>query len=246
MEHFEETVKESSKRGSSFFDHVFRLDEQQQGSLLNILQYTVLAFVPIIAVLYVIRTYVPDPDDHKGSLLILAEVLGQIFFMFIAIYFIHRMISYIPTYSGYRYSEFNFTTIILGLLLILLSIKTKLGEKVQILVERAQELWTGESAAHGQSQGQDGGNVRVTQPFSQQYTGGGGQGMLPNTQLTTARGSGASSAYGLGQATQAPGNGNNFNNVYANTMTPMVNAAVPAPVFEPMAANEALGGFTSF
>ncbi len=139
MEAFEETVKEGSKRGSSFVDHVFRLDEQQQGVLLNIVQYTIIGFVPILIMLYLVRTYVPEPDDHKATLMILVEIIGQILFMFVFIYFIHRVITYIPTYSGYRYSEFNFTTTILGILMILLSIKTKLGEKVQILVERAIE-----------------------------------------------------------------------------------------------------------
>ena len=143
MEAFEETVKEGSKRGSSFVDHVFRLDEQQQGVLLNIVQYTLIGFVPILLMLYLVRTYVPEPDDHKATLMILVEIIGQILFMFVFIYFIHRLITFIPTYSGYRYSEFNFTTTILGILMILLSIKTKLGEKVQIIVERTIELLGG-------------------------------------------------------------------------------------------------------
>ena len=56
MEAFEETVKEGSKRGSSFVDHVFRLDEQQQGVILNIVQYTIIGFVPILIMLYLVRT----------------------------------------------------------------------------------------------------------------------------------------------------------------------------------------------
>ena len=182
MEAFEETVKEGSKRGSSFIDHVFRLDEQQQGVLLNIVQYTLIGFVPILVMLYLVRTYVPEPDDHKATLMILVEIIGQILFMFVFIYFIHRLITFIPTYSGYRYSEFNFTTTILGILMILLSIKTKLGEKVQIVVERTIELLGGETS-YGGSAGAPGGGgaggagggsgaVRITQPLSQPYAGG--------------------------------------------------------------------------
>lgn len=249
MEAFEETVKEGSKRGNSFIDHVFRLDEQQKGVILNIAQYTVLAFIPIIIVLYIIRTYVPEPDEYKGSALVLAEIVGQVLFMFIAIYFIHRIITYIPTYSGYRYSEFNFTSVILGLLLILLSIKTKLGEKVQILVERAQELWTGDSSMGGAAvaSGHQQGSVRVTQPISQQYVGGAPGGMIgggmapPNPVLTANRNSGTAD-YGLAQtAQQAP----NFNTTYSGAMGGVGPAMPSAFAMEPMAANE-FGGFTRF
>lgn len=250
MEAFEETVKEGSKRGSSFVDHVFRLDEQQQGVLLNIVQYTIIGFVPILIMLYLVRTYVPEPDDHKATLMILVEIIGQILFMFVFIYFIHRVITYIPTYSGYRYSEFNFTTTILGILMILLSIKTKLGEKVQILVERAIELVGGETSynavaggvtakgAHGAS---GGGSVRITQPLSQPYAGGVPGGMVgggmapPNPVLTSNRNTGTAD-YGLSQASQQT---QHFNSTYAQN----VGAGMPGGMmsFEPMAANEVIG-----
>jgi hypothetical protein len=248
MESFEETVKEGSKRGSSFVDHVFRLDEQQQGVLLNIVQYTLIGFVPIILMLYLVRTYVPEPDDHKGTLLILAEIIGQILYMFIFIYFVHRLITFIPTYSGYRYSEFNFTTIILGILMILLSIKTKLGEKVQILVERAVELLGGESSYNGGAGGASSsnaggaGSIRVTQPLSQPYAGGMPGGMIgggmapPNPVLTTTGRNTGTADYGLSQASQQT---QNFNSTYAQN----VGAGMPGGMmsFEPMAANEVIG-----
>ena len=249
MEAFEETVKEGTKRGSSFVDHVFRLDEQQQGVLLNIVQYTIIGFVPILIMLYLVRTYVPEPDDHKATLMILVEIIGQILFMFIFIYFIHRLITYVPTYSGYRYSEFNFTTTILGILMILLSIKTKLGEKVQIIVERTIELLGGESSYNGTVSGAQttggaqsgGGAVRITQPLSQPYAGGMPGGMVgggmapPNPVLTANRNTGTAD-YGLSQASQQT---QHFNSTYAQN----VGAGMPGGMmsFEPMAANEVIG-----
>jgi hypothetical protein len=247
MEAFEETVKEGSKRGSSFVDHVFRLDEQQQGVLLNIVQYTIIGFVPILIMLYLVRTYVPEPDDQKATLMILVEIVSQILFMFVFIYFIHRLITFIPTYSGYRYSEFNFTTTILGILMILLSIKTKLGEKVQILVDRTIELLGGETSytrtvggnPNGAQNG-NGGTVRITQPLSQPYAGGVPGGMVgggmapPNPVLTSNRT--GSADYGLSQASQQT---QHFNSTYAQN----VGAGMPGGMmsFEPMAANEVIG-----
>jgi len=245
MQAFEETVKEGSKRSGSFIDHVFRLDEQQQGVIINIVQYTLVGFIPILVMLYLVRTYVPEPDDHKGTLLILAEIVGQILYMFIAIYFIHRLITYIPTYSGYRYSEFNFTTIILGILMILLSIKTKLGEKVQIIVERTIELLGGESSYNGGPGSASGaktaaGSVRITQPLSQPYAAGmpGGMvggGMAPPNPVLTSNRTGTAD-YGLSQASQQT---QHFNSTYAQN----VGAGMPGGMmsFEPMAANEVIG-----
>ena len=188
MESLEETIRDGVRR-SGFLDYVFKMDDAQQGILLNISQDLVLAIVPIAIILTLIRTYVPDPDDQKGSLLVLVEIIGQLLFMFLSIYFVHRIITYIPTYSGYKYGELNMITIALGILMVVLSIKTKLGEKVQILVDRAEELWSGEGtvrdAAGRNSQ------VRVTQPLSQQFIQSSGGMMVtggmapPAAQLTS-------------------------------------------------------------
>jgi hypothetical protein len=169
--------------------------------------------------------------------------------MFMFIYFIHRLITFIPTYSGYRYSEFNFTTTILGILMILLSIKTKLGEKVQIIVERTIDLFGGETSYNGTAGsvsstaqgGGNGGTVRITQPLSQPYAGGVPGGMIgggmapPNPVLTANRNTGTAD-YGLSQASQQQ---QHFNSTYAQN----VGGGMPGGMmsFEPMAANEVIG-----
>jgi hypothetical protein len=65
--------------------------------------------------------------------------------MFIGIILIHRIISYIPTYSGFKYENLTLTNVILAFLVIVLSIQTKLGIKVNILVDRLDEMWNGSS-----------------------------------------------------------------------------------------------------
>ena len=118
-----------------------------------------------------IKNYIPEADDDKGSLVILVEVIGQVIVMFFALYFIHKIIDYIPTYSGFKYGDVNVFNIIPALLLISITMQTKLGEKVEILIDRLWELYEGQSSAKpgkgGQGQGQ--GQVRVTQPLSRQY-----------------------------------------------------------------------------
>ena len=63
--------------------------------------------------------------------------------MFCGVILIHRVINYVPTYSGFKYESLNLTNVILAFLIIVLSIQTKLGIKVNILVDRALELWNG-------------------------------------------------------------------------------------------------------
>jgi hypothetical protein len=74
--------------------------------------------------------------------------------MFCGIIVIHRVISYIPTYSGFKYENLTLTNVILAFLIIVLSIQTKLGIKVNILVDRVSELWNGpEKVPQKQSRG---------------------------------------------------------------------------------------------
>lgn len=130
--------------------------------------------------------------------------------------------------------------------MILLSIKTKLGEKVQIIVERTIELVGGESSYNGTVGGgsaQSGGSgaVRITQPLSQPYAGGVPGGMIgggmapPNPVLTANRNTGTAD-YGLSQASQQQ---QQFNSTYAQN----VGGGMPGGMmsFEPMAANEVIG-----
>jgi hypothetical protein len=65
--------------------------------------------------------------------------------MFCGVVFIHRIISYFPTYSGFKYEHLTVTNVILAFLIIVLSIQTKMGLKVNILAERLDELWNGSS-----------------------------------------------------------------------------------------------------
>ena len=132
--------------------------------------------------------------------------------------------------------------------MILLSIKTKLGEKVQIIVERAIELLGGETSYNGTAggaaqsgQGGSGGAVRITQPLSQPYAGGVPSGMIgggmapPNPVLTANRNTGTAD-YGLSQASQQQ---QHFNSTYAQN----VGGGMPGGMmsFEPIAANEVIG-----
>ena len=243
MDAIEITAKDTASAGGGFFKQVFKLNEDAQGEVLNMMQYVAIGFIPAILVIYVIRYYVPDPDDDKGSLTLLAEIFAQTFGMLLGIYFIHRMIIYFPTYSGIKYERFHVINILMVFVMILFSIKTKLGEKAQILVERAVDMWSGNKGGPAQGQGQ--GQVRVTQPITGSMASG-----VPMTapppppQLTSNRAQMGMASMGSAMS----GMVKDFNAMYSGggpQQQQPQQQQQPMMDYEPMAANEAGWGNSS-
>jgi hypothetical protein len=229
----------SLENNPSFLKHVFNFDDTGKSEMLNIVQYATLSILPIIFLNKVIQKFIPEADDTKGSFELLAEILAQIMAMFLGIIMINRVVTYVPTYSGVKYMEINLVNIVLGFLMIVFSLQTKLGEKANIILARIVELWDGTPAKKkGQKQAPaQSGAVRVTQPIS------------PPVHQPSQADNLSSSAIGLlpqgqpGMPTSAPTQqqpDTNFQQMYAGPNNPLVDAANVS--MEPMAANEALGG----
>jgi hypothetical protein len=142
MEILQETTSITKK---SFFTHVFSMSEESNAEILNVIQYSVLGVVPIVVLNKSIQRFIPEADPDSSSIEILAEIFIQLIVMFVGIILIHRIITYLPTYSGFKYENLTLTNVILAFLIIVLSIQTKLGLKVNILFDRIVELWNGPS-----------------------------------------------------------------------------------------------------
>ena len=235
MESLDELTKATSGK-PSFIKHVFNFDQDSKSEILNIFQYAILAIIPVVILNKLTQRFVPEADDLKSSIEITTEVLAQVITLFLGILLIHRIITYIPTYSGENYPEFSVVNIILAMLVILLSLQTKLGEKVSILVDRVIELWEGPS--DNKKKGKKG-NVKVSQPIVQN------QAIANQTAMNQAIAStGSTSISSLppvqtGITQQQP----NFEQMYQQDTTPLVGAATPGmDSFGIMAANEGTGG----
>ena len=129
----------------SFLGHVFSTTEEGKAELLNVVQYACLGVIPIVVLNKLIQRFVPEADPDNSTLELVVEVFLQVIIMFCGIVLIHRIISYIPTYSGFKYENLTLTNVILAFLVVVLSIQTKLGLKVNILVDRFNEMWNGPS-----------------------------------------------------------------------------------------------------
>jgi hypothetical protein len=162
MEILQESANITKK---TFFNHVFSASDESTAELLNVVQYASMGVFPVVILNKLIQRYVPDANPENSSLELLVEVFAQIVIMFCGVVLIHRMISYVPTYSGFKYDTLSLTNVVLAFLIIVLSIQTKVGLKVNILFDRALELWNGPSDSETTPQAKN--RVRVKAPVSQ-------------------------------------------------------------------------------
>lgn len=122
-------------------------------------------------------------------------------------------------------------------MMITMSLQTKLGEKVSILVDRVMEMWNGPSDKKKKGKN---GNVKVSQPISGQ--------MMPQQQSSYSDGTAISSLPSNdGSSDNSTQQLPNYNNMYRQDTTPLVAAATPGMSEGfggggPAAANEFLGG----
>ena len=133
----------------SFLNHVFANSDESKAEFLNAIQYSLMGIAPIVLLNKSIQRFSPEADVDKSSLEILAEIFIQVIIMFCGIIVTHRVITYFPTYSGYKYENFELTNVILAFLVIILSIQTKIGIKVNIVFDRLVDLWNGGGGSGG-------------------------------------------------------------------------------------------------
>lgn len=240
-----EVLEKGNKSSTNFMNHVFNFDENSKIDMLNIVQYSIISIVPIVILNKSIQKFVPEADETKGSVEIMFEVLIQIVSMFIGLLFVHRLITYIPTYSTSPYPEYNIIYSVLPLLMILMSLQTKLGDKVSIIVDRLYELWEGKKDKGGKSP-----NIKVSQPISQNKSSDDKQ--LNNQQQHLAQKrvsfSDGTSINDLPTTNVVKQQLPDYDNMYRNDNNPLVNAATPGGDSNNIvAANDVLGGsFSSF
>ena len=224
-----------SKEPMSFINYLLTLDEDNKIDLLNVIQYTVLAIIPIILILKAVKHFVPEEDESKGNLEILLESVGQIIFMLIGLWFTDRIIRYFGTYSGKEYQAFNSITFILPFLLILSTMQTKLGSKINILIERTMDLINGNNETKENVKQEK--NVKVSQPIAGQHQPSQADTLDTSQLLPSNR--------GLTSIPQQNINNTDFNGMYQNTSNPLQNADTPGQN-EPLAANDGGSMFGSW
>jgi len=250
-----EAIEEPVKHTNGFMNHLLKFDSDTKGELLNVLQYSILGLIPVILFNKNILTLFPAASEEKGNIELVVEIVGEITTIFLGIFIINRLITYIPTYSEKTYSSLNLIQLVLIFLIIILNFQTELATKVDILVERVMELWTGVPADNKHKE--KSGKVYVSQPIS-------GNQPIPTHQNSRADYLGAHNQLIADPNMQQ--SANQSSTMYSQSLTPPAQIptqqtqpvqntpSVPQsnpPNFdsmyqEPMAANDGMGAFAAF
>ena len=240
----------------SFFKYVFKLDDEGKSEIMNLLQYSFIILIPIILLSKLLEKYSPPKDDTKGSLEISAEIIIQVIILMIGLYFINRIATFFPTFSGENYPKID---LIVSALSVLIILPYNISEKINILTERIYDLWEGKTDKNTKTKtvtvnGKQV-TVKVNQPTNQQqqqqnpsmsstsqavYNDGTAINQLPTNDMSRAQ------QYSLSSQSLP-----NYDAMYRQDSTPLVGAATPGGgtesfVQEPMAANDALGSWGGF
>ena len=238
-----ESVSEINN-GNGFIAHMTKMDDSTKSNVLNVIQYSLLCIVPIVLFKKVVSPLFPEVDETKGSLEISVEVLLQVCSIFVALFIIHRFVTYFKPYSGENYPDVNLVTVSLVLLFIVMSFQTQIAEKIDILTERFVVLWNGEERKEKKEEHKERVHVRqpiaVDQPIPQHqnsradYLSSHNMMMEPQQHVSNATTSIDSlPTYGGSPQQSAPS-------------MPQQAPAFDQMYSEPMAANEGFGGFSSF
>jgi hypothetical protein len=229
----QEIIISNTPEKLGFFSYVFNFDTENKTAIFNMLQYAVLAVIPVILTLRLIKSIIPEDDEYKGSIEITFEVIAQIIVLVLAVWYTNKIIRYIPTYTGIPYSPFSETSAIIPFVIILITMQTKLGAKVNILIDRVSEYIRGPSP----------------QPSAPQYNSAAPQVNLPQYQQQKNM-QPSSDGYDVlkllpsnTQLTAMPENISNMSNSSGNSRN---QTTVTTALNEPTASNEGGGGWSAW
>ena len=136
----DDSIKPITNQG--FFAYVFKLSKFKQQDLLNILQYSAISVIPIMLFIYFTKKYFPTVSHDDSTLYIFIVTFIEIMFMIMGIFFIDRIINYIPTYSGKYYETINLTTVIIVFVIFIMFIQAGFRERASILLHRFDNWFT--------------------------------------------------------------------------------------------------------
>jgi hypothetical protein len=143
-----------TSKSKGFFSYVFNTDKTIQTDMINLTQYIVLAFFFILSLITLMKNYFPIIDEEYSTIEIIIFIILYIFILFYGLYFINRIICYIPTYTGQQYAHCSSVTFLFPLVLSILtsmaSFNPQINNGISIIMERIHSFWESRNATSGE------------------------------------------------------------------------------------------------
>jgi hypothetical protein len=233
----------ANANSKGFFTKVLEMDTDTKNGLINGIQYITMAVIPIAIVDMATKHWFTSKNPYdKGSVELLAEVLGQAVVTLVLLFIVHKLIIAVPTYTG--------TPISLDLLIIAFALNQGMGDKINVIFTRLQDYWEGKSTDRKDKTKHDKSKVSVSQPISRQgvpthqasradYVGNHAQMMPVQSGVPPIVPRSQQQMPQQQQPQQEPATGQSM---YGGPSNPLVDANTPGGMQEPLAANSVLGG----
>lgn len=225
--------------GQSFFNFVFGFPDAARHELLNMLQYSLYAIIPVaVAVWAQTRMLAGAQGDDKEPLERIAGGLVQVGVAMLQLWLIDRIVRYFPTWSGAPYHAFNYTFILAVLLWGALPHQERVGATIARLLGMVGLGRDADRPSHREA-------MTTASPGTPPAPGPPPLG--PPPPLATQGGTAPlvpsdNSATRMPTQQQSP----DFNAMYVHDNTQMPGAATPGEAVEPMAANSGGDAFSSW
>ena len=240
-------LQNMSKHSTGFIQHVTRFDTETKSELSNLLQYLVIVIVPIYVLNRTINGVIPKFNENKGNIELLGEVIMQVISLLLGVFIIHRIVTFIPTFSGNNLSDINFMNVVL--IIVFSGLNSENGKKINHVYNRLMGVWNGEEPQKENAEKKDGSAVvKVSQPIS----GNPLQAPQPTHQASRADYVNTHQQMGTGALSQVvqqvqTGQQNvNATGVGGQQGSPDMGMMGGGLLAEPMAANAGFGAFSSF
>jgi hypothetical protein len=128
--------KKQQSMGMSFVDYIITFSSKEKSQILNMFQYGAISILPLLVLLKLMKLYIPREDPFKPTTDILVEVIIQLVVILVALFLIHKIIMYFPTYSQMEYDSISLLGFVMPIFFIMFTLDTKISEKLNILFDR--------------------------------------------------------------------------------------------------------------
>jgi len=120
----------------SFIDYITSFSSSEKAQMMNIVQYCGILVIPLLAVLKMMKIYMPINNHLKPTSELVFEVIVQLIVILVSFFLIHKFVLYFPTYSEVKYENFSLLSGMLPLLFLMFTLDTKISEKLNVLFDR--------------------------------------------------------------------------------------------------------------
>lgn len=162
----EKSIETTEKTTVGFVSKFTEFDNDTKTNLMNSIQYIVIAAIPVACSTQLLKYLFDNAEpETKGTVELLAEIVGQAVVTLILLFIVHKFVIAIPTYTSVGIAPINYTTLsIIVVASLFLTNSFRITDKFNRFVDKVKEMWDGkpsEDKKHNET-----GKVSVSQPIS--------------------------------------------------------------------------------